>query len=89
LAEGGGMRLQGLVVMRLDDMWNTHPDQDNSHVCSRCGARVGIYPSGQRALKDHPGTPVICSVCAAVEKGPILPALGSIEEAIERIRSRR
>lgn len=53
-----------LVVMRLDDMRRQHPDQDNSRFCSECGQKVGIYPSGQKALKAHPEMTVICSVCS-------------------------
>jgi hypothetical protein len=58
-----------LVVMRLADMGRVHPGQDNSRVCSKCGERVGIYPSGQRALRNFPAMPVVCFVCAQGVKG--------------------
>jgi len=53
-----------LVTMRLADMARMHPAQDDSHVCAECGHAVGIYPSGQRALRDHPGLKIICQLCA-------------------------
>jgi hypothetical protein len=56
-----------LVAMRLADMNRMHPRQDDSKACSRCGARVGIYPSGQSALKHNPRMPILCQVCAMRE----------------------
>jgi hypothetical protein len=56
-----------LVVMRLIDMHKMHPSQDNSKVCALCGKPVGIYPSGQLALKANPRMEIACSVCAAKE----------------------
>jgi hypothetical protein len=53
-----------LAAMRLVDMHRIHPSQDNSHVCSKCGERVGIYPTGQRVLKHNKGVKIICVVCA-------------------------
>ena len=58
-----------LVVMRLKDMRAMHPDQDNSHVCSKCNEPVGIYPSGQRSLRNFPEMAIICHVCAHGGKG--------------------
>jgi hypothetical protein len=58
-----------LVVMRLKDMWKVHPDQDNSRACSKCGETVGVYPTGQRALRDNPGAVIICAVCANPQPG--------------------
>ena len=60
------MRTDELLVMRLADMHRIHPNQDNSHVCSRCGHIVGIYPSGQDMIKIHPEVRIVCSVCADV-----------------------
>jgi hypothetical protein len=71
-----------LAVMRLADMHKVHPQQDNTRVCSGCGETVGIYPSGQRALRDTPGLRIVCNVCAwnlppaTVSK----PAPGALEE---------
>jgi hypothetical protein len=56
-----------LVAMRLKDMHKVHPDQDNSHICLKCGETVGLYPSGQMALKANPGTGIMCVACAALQ----------------------
>ena len=53
-----------LVCMRLTDMVKMHPEQDSSRVCAVCGQPVGIYPSGQAALKRCPDAEIECSVCA-------------------------
>jgi hypothetical protein len=53
-----------LVTMRLADMARMHADQDDSRVCGECGHAVGIYPSGQRALRFYPHMKIICHVCA-------------------------
>jgi hypothetical protein len=56
-----------LIVMRLANMYQTHPGADLTKVCSKCGQRVGIYPSGLRQLRAHPGLPIICVICASRE----------------------
>jgi hypothetical protein len=56
-----------LVVMRLIDMHKMHPEQDNSKVCALCGEPVGIYPSGQAAIKTDPTMEIVCAICAARE----------------------
>ena len=53
-----------LIAMRLVDMHKVHPAQDNSRRCGFCGEPVGIYPSGQQALRKHPEAEIICQVCA-------------------------
>jgi hypothetical protein len=53
-----------LVTMRLSDMTRMHPAQDDSHVCAECGRAVGLYPSGQAALRKFPTMKIICAVCA-------------------------
>lgn len=60
----GGKPGATLICMRLADMAVVHPAQDNSRVCSKCGERVGIYPSGQKAIKANPGIEIVCSRCA-------------------------
>jgi hypothetical protein len=60
---------EALVTMRLADMRRMHPAQDDSHVCAECGQAVGLYPSGQSALRRWPRMKVICSVCAFKEPG--------------------
>jgi DNA-directed RNA polymerase subunit M/transcription elongation factor TFIIS len=52
-----------LIVMRLANMHRVHPDQDNSKVCNFCKHQVGIYPSGQKILKDEPRTIIRCVIC--------------------------
>lgn len=53
-----------LTCMRLDEMFRVHPQQIES-TCSACGAVVGIYPSGQKILMDHPDTRVVCNHCGS------------------------
>jgi hypothetical protein len=75
-----------LLVMRLENMTNKHPQQDNSYYCMTCFKQVGIYPSGQRMILENPEIEIICEICAAKEKpwDKIKPAPGAIEEALER-----
>jgi hypothetical protein len=82
-----------LVAMRLVNMRKVHPAQDNSRVCSRCGSRVGIYPSGQRALRQYPGLPVICLQCSVKgappdEVAPAASAAEVVQEARESVPAR-
>jgi hypothetical protein len=58
-----------LVVMRLIDMHKMHPQQDNSKVCALCGEPVGVYPSGQAAIRTEPTMEIVCSICAKKEFG--------------------
>jgi hypothetical protein len=51
-----------LVCMRLKDMTRIHPHQISSH-CSRCGEEIGIFPSGQRIMKQYPGIKLVCQEC--------------------------
>jgi hypothetical protein len=87
-----GIMPNQIVCMRLDQMQYKHPDQNNSKKCGLCGARVGIYPSGQRALAKDSRLQIICNVCA--EKTDfwfdlkVIEAPGAIEEAIEQRRKR-
>ena len=80
-----------LVVMRLSDMHKVHPAQDNSKVCPSCGERVGIYPSGQMALKYGVGVEIICQVCS--EKLPpsdlSVLAPGALEEIGESVPAKK
>jgi hypothetical protein len=81
-----------LVAMRLKDMHRVHPRQDNSHVCGKCGAPVGIYPSGQRALKANPGAGIVCVPCAYLVPlgvGDAVQPAGSFEEIRRESRESR
>jgi hypothetical protein len=71
MAHGAGYReddaMTELVVMRLCDMHRLHPSQDNSRVCARCGEPVGIYPSGQAALRRDSSLKIVCNACVGKE----------------------
>jgi DNA-directed RNA polymerase subunit RPC12/RpoP len=77
-----------LIVMRLADMERIHPNQDNSHVCSKCGQQVGIYPSGQMYLKERPNLDIICSRCAGAFGVVVPPSQQIITEMQESIRKK-
>ena len=51
-----------LIVMRLKDMKRVHPDQIEA-TCSKCNEVVGVYPSGQRLMKEMPDIVLVCQVC--------------------------
>jgi nitrate/TMAO reductase-like tetraheme cytochrome c subunit len=74
-----------LYVMHLQDMHNVHPQQDNSQFCDRCHERVGIYPSGQKAIKEYgrENVEVVCSRCEMPDMST--PAPGALEEVAESI----
>ena len=79
---------QMLVCNRLTDMHNMHPQQDDTHKCSKCEHPVGIYPSGQKALKRWPNMDIKCVHCAMITTRPTdinIPA-ASPEELIQEAR---
>lgn len=79
-----------LIVMRLANMHRVHPRQDNSRVCAKCGHQVGIYPSGQAALRHQPDLTITCDVCykAGVADVPfVLP--GAVQESEESVDAER
>jgi hypothetical protein len=57
------MNPQFLVAMRLADMRRVHPKMSRDHVCSACGERLGVYPSGQAMLRTHPEIKIVCQKC--------------------------
>lgn len=77
-----------LVVMRLADMHKGHPAQDNTRFCSICSERVGVYPSGQKALKHNPDMKIVCHVCieAAHDPAALSVAAAPFEEILEETR---
>jgi hypothetical protein len=78
-----------LCVMRLADMILTHPDMDTTHQCTRCGEAVGIYPSGQRILREVETVEIICQRCITeAETRTARPAPGALAEAVRRFRQR-
>lgn len=56
-------RRRVLLVMRLTDMLRVHPAMDTTHLCSKCGEPVGIYPSGQRVLQRYRRVEIVCNHC--------------------------
>ena len=80
-----------LICMRLADMTVTHPRQDESRTCAQCGERVGIYPSGQKALKANPALRIVCARCAFANPATFGPdaepmPAGPIEEIRQEAR---
>ena len=53
-----------LVVMRVARMTKAHPKTDFTHRCARCHEPVGIFPSGQRLLREQPNVEIVCDGCA-------------------------
>jgi hypothetical protein len=79
-----------LICMRHADMARVHPGQDNTRFCSHCGARVGIYPSGQRALKRDSTLRIVCQVCAeTLPPAPSVLAPGALTEPFESVLNPR
>lgn len=74
-----------LKVMRLADMHRVHPNQITSK-CARCKEDVGIYPSGQLAMKKYPDLEIVCAVCEppSSESASIL-APGALMEPFESV----
>lgn len=76
-----------LIVMRLADMENRHPEQVTDK-CSRCGEAVGVYPSGQKIMKETAllgGVDLVCQICR--DPGTLMiPAPGALDEALESKR---
>ena len=52
-----------ITAMRRVDMVVRHPKTDYSHVCSQCGAAVGLYPPTVKLLAKHPDTVLVCNRC--------------------------
>ena len=81
-----------LVVMRLVDMYKVHPEQVTMD-CAVCGEKVGVYPSGQKAMRLHPGpVEVVCQVCTAREHNPkedVSVLAGPIADIVQEIRDSR
>jgi hypothetical protein len=72
--------------MRLADMELVHPDQIEDK-CSLCGETVGIYPSGQNAMKRYPDIEVVCHVCETSANYSVL-ADGALLEPFQSVRKK-
>jgi len=70
-----------LIVMRLKDMKRVHPDQITAR-CSRCKHKVGVYPSGQKVLREMADVALICQVCKT-PGARVLLAPGALTEPFE------
>lgn len=82
-----------LICMRLADMTCVHPRQDDSRTCAECGERVGIYPSGQKALKANPAMVIVCARCAFANPDPdaehaLAAPLGDIRQEARESRQK-
>ena len=76
-----------LIAMRLEDMHVVHPSQDNTRSCDECQQILGIYPSGQAALKRWPDARLLCPHCANVDNfDETMPAAQSREEFLAERR---
>ena len=75
-----------LIVMRLADMARVHPDQITGS-CARCGAEVGIYPSGQEVMLQHPDVEIVCEKCQ--QPGPVATLAPGAEFEPFQSRKRR
>ena len=74
-----------LLVMRLADMHRVHPDMV-TRVCHKCGHKVGIYPSGQKAMArvGERWVNIVCHVCQPTSEGfPLAP--GALTEPFESV----
>jgi hypothetical protein len=77
-----------LIVMRLANMHRVHPRQDNTRVCGLCNEQVGIYPSGQRALREYEGLRIVCDECRD-QSAFMLLAPGAREERTESVPAKK
>lgn len=73
-----------LVVMRLVDMHRVHPRQIE-RPCAKCGEVVGIYPSGQAAIRREPDIEIVCNHCHPIGDDPIRLAPGALFEPFESV----
>jgi hypothetical protein len=78
-----------LVCRRWDETVITHPEMIE-RACSKCKQAVAIFPSGQKALQDHPGLEVVCDHCWQPDAADeVMPAPGAIDEARETLKRAR
>jgi hypothetical protein len=73
-----------LITVRLAEMKRVHPQQITGE-CERCHHQVGIYPSGQRIMREFPGIEVLCAQCAP-HVGVSMLAPGALDEPKESVR---
>ena len=73
-----------LLAMRLADLVWVHPKMDRSHVCTKCGAPVGLYPSGQAVLKRYKDVEIVCHICVPLTP-TYAPAPGWVDELFQSV----
>lgn len=67
----------------------TSPGSTFTHQCGKCGRRVMVAPTGQRLLREQPGTSIVCLPCFLADPPKNLefrPA-GSTEEIRREVAS--
>jgi hypothetical protein len=72
-----------LTVMRLANMHKVHAQMTTAYNCDLCGEQAGIYPSGQRVIREHGrnNIVIVCDVCAGPDVALVAPpAPGALEE---------
>jgi len=75
-----------LLVMRVTDMYRVHP-QMKLGVCSLCTETVGLYPSGLRAIDEHPDLKLVCNRCDSRQGDQLVP--GAWDESSESVPNPR
>lgn len=75
-----------LLAMRLADMHRVHPEQITAR-CARCNHEVGVYPSGQRILRELSDVELVCQVCH--EPGPFAQLAPGAEAEMLQSRERK
>jgi hypothetical protein len=75
-----------LTVVRLANMHKVHPQMTTAYNCDLCGEQVGIYPSGQKVIKQlgRNNVVIVCDECA----GPNVmgkPAPGALAEVKQSV----
>jgi ribosomal protein S27E len=75
-------RPASLICMRFADMRVLHDETNTEHTCALCGHTLGIYPSGMRAIREHPGITLLCQVCGTptLAGNSFGPAPGALDE---------
>lgn len=75
-----------VIAMQAVDMFVAHPDTDYTHVCSRCGATLGVYPSTIKLMKQQKNVVLICNRCQPNAGYPPVP--GAMDEVRATARRR-
>jgi hypothetical protein len=76
-----------LICTPLHQQTQMHPRQIE-RPCSACGQQVGIYPTGQAAMKAYPHMKIICPDCSRLNpnKYDKSYSAGKPEEVLQEMR---